>query len=194
MSLKKLEISGIILLIGFLAVSSAAAESLWSDNSNDLYQDYPDYEMGDIITVVIEEDASAIQSANSDASQSSEYSAEEGGGFLDFIPFFDFSYSDSESADGQTQRSGTLQADITTEVVELRENGNLKIQGSKRVKINGEIQTIVLEGVIRPQDINFDNEVSSKRVSNANIEYEGEGVVGDKQDPGVLTRLFNFIF
>jgi flagellar L-ring protein precursor FlgH len=193
MYLDKLKIFSIMLLIIFLAAPTAAAESLWSDNSKDLYQDYPDYEMGDIITVVIEEDASAIQSANSDASQGSDYNAESGG-LLDFIPFFDFSYSDSESADGQTQRSGTLEADITTQVVDLRENGNLKIQGKKRVKINGEIQTIILEGVIRPQDINFDNEVSSKRVSNANIEYEGEGVVGDKQDPGLLTRLFNFIF
>ena len=193
MDLDKLKVFSIILLIIFLAVPTAAAESLWSDNSKDLYQDYPDYEMGDIITVVIEEDASAIQSANSDASQGSDYNAESGG-LLDFIPFFDFSYSDSESADGQTQRSGTLQADITTEVVEMRDNGNLKIEGKKRVKINGEIQTIILEGVIRPQDINFDNEISSKRVSNANIEYEGEGVVGDKQDPGLLTKLFNYIF
>ena len=193
MILSKFKLAVILAAIIFLAVLPAAAESLWSDNSQDLYQDYPDYEMGDIITVVIEEDASAIQSANSDASQDSSYNSESGG-LLDFIPFFDFSYSDSETADGQTQRSGTLEADITTEVVELSENGNLKIQGSKRVKINGEIQTIILEGVIRPQDINFDNEVSSKRVSNANIEYEGEGVVGDKQDPGLLTRLVNFIF
>ena len=191
---KGTKILSLFLVIVFLIALPAAATSLWSDNSQDLYQDYPDYEMGDIITVLIEENASAIQSANSDASQSSNYSAEEGGGILDFLPFFDFSYSDSETADGETQRSGTLQADITTEVVELKENGNLKIKGTKRVKINGEIQTIILEGVIRPQDINFDNEVSSKRVSNANIEYEGEGVVGDKQDPGVLTRLFNFIF
>ena len=193
MFLNKFKLSIILIMIILLMTLPVAAESLWSDNSQDLYQDYPDYEMGDIVTVVIEEDASAIQSANSDASQNSNYNAESGG-LLDFIPFFDFSYSDSESADGETQRSGTLQADITTEVVDLRENGNLKIQGKKRVKINGEIQTIVLEGTIRPQDINFDNEVSSKRVSNANIEYEGKGVVGDKQDPGVLTRLFNFIF
>jgi len=194
MYFNKIKIISLVLLIVFFAVLPAAAESLWSDNSKDLYQDYPDYELGDIITVVIEEDASAIQSANSDASQSSEYSAKKGGGLLDFLPFFDFSYSDSESADGETQRSGTLQADITTQVVDLEKNGNLKIEGKKRVKINGEIQTIVLEGVIRPQDINFDNEVSSKRVSNANIEYEGEGVVGDKQDSGLLTKLFNFIF
>lgn len=183
-----------LILFILSALVPVQAESLWSDNSQELYQDYPNFDLGDIITVVIEEDASAIQSANSDTSQNSEYSSAEGGGILDFIPFFDFSYSDSETADGQTQRSGTLEADITTEVTELKANGNLKIKGTKRVKINGEIQTIILEGVIRPQDINFDNEVSSKRVSNANIEYEGEGVVGDKQNPGILTRVFNFIF
>lgn len=193
MIFNKIKVIFIVFLIVLFFSSGAAAESLWSDNSNDLYQDYPDYNTGDVITVMIEEDASAIQSANSDANQDSNYNSE-GGGLLDFIPFFDFSYSDSESADGQTERSGTLEADITTEVMELRENGNLKIQGKKQVKINGEIQTIILEGVIRPQDINFDNEVSSKRVSNANIEYEGKGTVGDKQDPGVLTKLFNFIF
>ena len=184
-----------ILIILLLSISPFIyAESLWSDESEGMYQDYPSFEEGDIVTVVIEEDASAIQSANSDTSQSSEYSADEGGGILDFIPFFEFSYSDSETADGQTQRSGTLEADITTEVVELQENNNLKIRGKKRVKINGEIQTIILEGTIRPQDINFDNEVSSTRVSNANIEYEGKGVVGDKQKTGVLTKVFNFIF
>lgn len=192
---KNIKISFIFLLLFLvLAANLANAESLWSDNSQELYQDYPNFELGDIVTVVIEEDASAIQSANSDTSQNSEYNAAEGGGILDFIPFFDFSYSDSETADGRTQRSGTLEADITTEITELKNNGNLKIRGSKRVKINGEIQTIILEGTIRPKDINFDNEISSKRVSNANIEYEGEGVVGDKQRPGILTRVFNFIF
>lgn len=194
MNLKKIKIFVFLILLVLILSPLVTAESLWSDESQDLYQDYPDYQMGDIITVMIEENASAIQSANSDASQSSNYNAQEGGGILDFIPFFDFSYSDSETADGETQRSGTLQADITTEIVELKENGNLKIRGNKRVKINGEIQTIVLEGVIRPKDINFDNQISSKRVSNANIEYEGEGVVGDKQKSGLLTKVFNFIF
>ena len=108
----KFKLTIILTLIILLTTLPVAAKSLWSDNSQDLYQDYPDYEMGDIITVLIEENASAIQSANSDASQSSNYNAEEGGGILDFLPFFDFSYSDSETADGETQRSGTLQADI----------------------------------------------------------------------------------
>lgn len=182
----------IVILIIFS--SAAAADSLWSDNSANIYQDYPDYELGDIITVVIEEDASAIQSANTGTSQDSEYNSSGGTNFLDFLPFFNFGYSDSESADGSTQRSGTLEADITTTIVGMAENGNLEIEGRKKVKINGEIQTIILGGLIRPEDVNFNNEISSKRVASANVEYEGEGPVGDKQAPGILTRFFNFVF
>ncbi|MCC3145179.1 flagellar basal body L-ring protein FlgH [Halanaerobium sp. Z-7514] len=182
-----------ILIIVFLAGSSVSAVSLWSEEASGLYQDYPNYNVGDIITVVIEENANAVQSANSDASQDSNYSSSSSG-LLDFIPFFDFSYSDSQSADGATQRSGTLEADITTRITELQENGNLKIVGTKTVKINGEIQEIKLEGVIRANDINFNNEVSSKRVAEANIEYQGEGTVGDKQRQGLLSRFFNRIF
>ncbi|MGM0500165.1 MAG: flagellar basal body L-ring protein FlgH [Bacillota bacterium] len=190
-SKKTIIIFSLILIFSSLSVS---ADSLWSDNSANIYQDFPDYEVGDIITVVIEEDASAIQSANTGTSQDSNYNSEGGTNILDFLPFFDFSYSDSESADGQTQRSGTLEADITTKVIEIDENGNLEIEGRKQVKINGETQTIILSGVIRAEDVNFENEISSKRVASANVEYEGEGPIGDKQESGILTKLFNFIF
>jgi len=190
-SKKTIIIFSLILIFSSLAVS---ADSLWSDNSANIYQDFPDYEVGDIITVVIEEDASAIQSANTGTSQDSNYSSTGGTNILDFLPLFDFGYSDSESADGQTQRSGTLEADITTKIIEIDENGNLEIKGRKQVKINGETQTIILSGVIRAEDVNFENEISSKRVASANVEYEGEGPIGDKQESGLLTKLFNFIF
>jgi len=190
-SKKTIIIFSLILIFSSLSVSAA---SLWSDNSANIYQDFPDYEVGDIITVVIEQDASAIQSANTGTSQDSNYSSTGGTNILDFLPLFDFGYSDSESADGQTQRSGTLEADITTKIIEIDENGNLEIKGRKQVKINGETQTIILSGVIRAEDVNFENEISSKRVASANVEYEGEGPIGDKQESGLLTKLFNFIF
>lgn len=193
--MKKMIKRTLILLLAFLLLYSftAAAESLWSEDAAGFYQDFPEYETGDVITVVIEENANAVQSANTDTSQDASYSSNSGG-FLDFIPFIDFNYSDSESADGATQRSGILEADITTQIEEVQENGNLLITGTKMVKINGEVQTIRLNGVVRPEDVDFNNEISSKKVADAQIEYEGDGTVGDKQEPGVLTKLVNFIF
>jgi len=189
----------IILLIPimiFTLTNTLAAEgnSLWSDDSGDIYKDHKEHEIGDIVTVLIKEDANAIQSANTSTSQSSEVNAEAGFGILSFLKAFGFGYSDSGSADGQTTRSGTLEADITTQITEIKESGNLKISGTKNININGEKQAIKLTGIIRAEDITLDNTISSRNIANADIEYEGEGPVGDKQDPGVLKKFFNWIF
>ncbi len=184
----------ILLLFCLTTVIYAGGTSLWDEENGNLFSDQQEYRKGDIIRVVINEDASAIQSANSSTSQDSDVGADTGTGILDFLLGFGFSYSDSGSADGETTRSGTLEANITTQITEVLDNGNLRIAGTKNIKINGEEQKIVLSGVIRPRDIELDNTISSKNVAEAKIEYEGEGPVAEKQRPGLLERLFNFIF
>ncbi|HKL74703.1 MAG TPA: flagellar basal body L-ring protein FlgH [Halanaerobiales bacterium] len=171
-----------------------ANNSLWSDEAAGKYEDRPDYQAGDIITVLIEEDANAVQSANTSTSQSSSIEAQAGTGLFNFIKAFGLGYSDQGSADGQTQRSGTLEADITTQVEDVLDNGNLRIIGSKKIKINGEEQIIKLSGIIRPEDIKLDNEVSSQKVADASIEYEGRGPVAEKQEPGLFEKVLNFFF
>ncbi|MGM0410876.1 MAG: flagellar basal body L-ring protein FlgH [Bacillota bacterium] len=195
-SFEKISFYMIIFLViaVFISPQLKANNSLWSDEAAGSYEDRPDYESGDIVTVVIEEDANAVQSANSSTSQSSSVEAEAGTGLFDFLKAFGFGYSDEGSADGETQRSGTLEADITTQVEEILDNGNIRIIGSKKIKINGEEQTIKLSGVVRPKDIDLGNEVSSQKVADASIEYEGQGPVADKQDPGIFEKILNFFF
>ncbi|MFW6380923.1 MAG: flagellar basal body L-ring protein FlgH [Bacillota bacterium] len=183
-----------LLIITLLVLPVQADNSLWSEDGANMYSDQPDYEVGDIITIEIKEDASSIQSADTSTEQDFESETDDGSGLLGFLKSFGFSYSDSGSADGETSRSGTLEANITTEVAEIKENGNLMIEGNKDILINDEKQTIKLSGTIRPDDINLDNTIQSKNVAQANIEYEGQGPVGDKQKPGLLERFFNWIF
>ncbi len=183
-----------IMIFTLTTALSAEGNSLWSEESGDIYKDRKEHVKGDIITVLIKEDANAIQSANTSTSQASEVDAEAGFGIFSFLKAFGFGYSDSGSADGQTSRSGTLEADITTQIMEVKENGNLKISGTKNININGEKQSIKLTGVIRPADISLENTISSKKIANADIEYEGEGPVGNKQETGILEKFVNWIF
>ena len=183
----------IISIISFANVVSAD-NSLWSDEAAGKYEDRPDYQAGDIITVVIEEDANAVQSANTSTSQSSSVEAQAGTGLFDFLQAFGIGYSDQGSADGETQRSGTLEADITTQVEEVLNNGNLRIIGTKKIKINGEEQIIKLSGIIRPEDIQLDNRIMSEKVAEASIEYEGRGPVSAKQETGFFEKILNFFF
>lgn len=183
-----------ILIIFSLSLIVNADNSLWSDKAADIYQDRQEFKIGDIITVLIEESADAVQSANTSTSQESNVEAGPGLGIFEFIKAFSFDYSDEGSADGQTQRSGTLRADITTQITEILPSGNFRIVGTKKIKINGEEQIIKLTGIIRPEDISLSNTISSKKVAEASIEYEGKGPVAEKQKPGLLERIFNWLF
>lgn len=90
---------------------------------------------------------------------------------------------------GSTSREGSLAATITCQVEEVLPNGNLRILGTKQVKVNRETQFLTLEGIVRPRDILLDNTVRSDLIAGARIEFTGAGVLADKQGPGWGTRL-----
>lgn len=195
MRVKNLIISSfLVITLLFITGIVVNANSLWAEDQGSMYSDKEDYEIGDLITVLIEEDASAVQSAVSDSTKGSELDVGAGSGILSFLNPFNFGYSGSDSADGSTERTGTLQADITVTIVEVMDNGNFKIAGDKNIKINDETQAIKLTGIIRESDIRANNTIKSKLVADPEIEYEGQGIIGDKQDRGIISRIFNFIF
>lgn len=100
----------------------------------------------------------------------------------------------SHDGQGQTSREGSLTAVLTCEVVDVLPNGNLKIRGVKEVTVNRETQYITLEGVVRPRDIQIDNTVPSNLISDARIEYTGQGVMADKQGVGWGMRVVDKIW
>lgn len=102
--------------------------------------------------------------------------------------------SSTFSGDGSTSRDGSLTAVVTCSVIEVMSNGNLRIRGTKEVRVNREIQYLTLEGVVRPRDIRIDNTVQSNLIADARVEFTGNGVVSDKQGQGWGTRIADAIW
>jgi len=96
--------------------------------------------------------------------------------------------------EGTTTRRNSLSATVTAVVREVFPNGNLFIEGSKEVIINNERQYITVVGVVRPEDIGPDNSVSSDLLADARLVYSGNGVLSDKQRPGWLGRVVDFVW
>lgn len=92
---------------------------------------------------------------------------------------------------GGTSRGSAISTMLTCEVIEVLPNGNLRLWGYKKVRVNRETQYVVITGVVRPRDIQMDNTVVSDRLSEAEFEVTGSGVVADKQGPGVLSRILD---
>ncbi|MEJ2287017.1 MAG: flagellar basal body L-ring protein FlgH, partial [Desulfobacterales bacterium] len=179
--------------------------SLWQTHSslNGLFIDTKARNIGDIVTVRIDESAQASNRANTETERSSglEAGIDKLFGFEtwwqdeilpdvnDKLPKIDpfgnpsvkGSMSSDFKGDGETSRSGKLEAFITCRVVDVMANGNLKIVGTREVMVNNENQLIILSGIIRPRDISDNNVILSTYISDAKIAYSGSGVIDDRQ-------------
>ncbi|MDI6869788.1 MAG: flagellar basal body L-ring protein FlgH [Bacillota bacterium] len=176
--------------------AGAANGSLWSKAApgNDLLSDHRAKAPGDLLTIIIVEKAEANQKASSSNKKEAGVSAGPGLGFLSFFPEIKAKGGDNLTASGTTTRGGSLSAKMTVVVSEVLPNGNLVVEGVQAITVNKEHQTIKLRGQVRPEDISRDNTVLSTFVANAEIIYLGDGVVGDKQKPGILSRIFSWLF
>lgn len=180
--------------------------SIWDDRGSDLFTDLKARRVGDILTVAIFEKASASKEASTATDRTSTASA-------DITKFFRYerdlanlasgidpsnlistSYENDFEGNGKTTRKEDLIATLTTQVVEVLPNGNLRIEGNKAVTVNEETQYIQLTGLVRQNDITSANVIDSMYILDARIAYTGKGVVSDKQKPGWMTRILDNVW
>lgn len=148
--------------------------------------------IGDIVTVLVYEQSSASQTADTstrasfsvNGSVSTLYAgnnrAQVGAG-------------DDYGGRGQIQRSGRLLAQLSAAVVDVLPNGDLVVAGEQRIDVNGEKTGIRLNGRVRAIDIGPGNTVLSTRLADARIDYTGDGFVTDRTKPGLIPRFFAWL-
>lgn len=187
-----------VLLIAILLASSwspALGQSLYPVDKPSMFEDHKAKRPGDLVTVIIVEQAQARQTASTSTGKDSEVTVGPGMGVLaDLIPLLRVGGGDTFAADGATTRGGSLTAKITTKVMEVYPNNTMRLEGRQKIVINGEEQEIVISGLVRSQDVAPDNTVLSTFVADAEIAFVGTGIVADKNNPGIITRLFNWLF
>lgn len=172
-----------------------SATSLYPVDKASMFEDQKARRLGDLVTVIIVEQAQARQTANTSGGKDSEVSLGPGVGVLaDLIPLLKVGGGDKFSSSGSTTRGGSLTAQLTTKVIEVFENGTMLIEGRQKITINGEDQEIIISGVVRSQDVAANNTVLSTYVADAEIDFVGTGIIADKNNPGIITRIFNWLF
>jgi len=177
--------------------ASQAATSSSSSSSASLFTDSRAHNVGDVLTITIAENTTAQSSANTKTAKDESVSAFGGSGLFQRL-FKDLSFSANNSrsgnGSGQTTRSGSLVTTLSVTVKEVMANGTLKVEGSRLVGINKETQKVTFTGIVRPEDISTDNAIPSNLIAGVEVRYDGKGVVGDTQKPGLFTRIFHFLF
>lgn len=184
-----------LLLAGAVAARAGAVEPFLDvANNRGGIGNLKALEVGDIVTIVIVENASASTQSKLDTSTSQDVSGGPGLGMLNLFRDWGMSSSSSFAGDGKSQRTGSLSAQISAKVTEILPNGNYAVLGQRVVEINGEQQHLELSGVIRPADLGSDNVIESTYVADARIVYDGHGEIAEASSPGLLSRLANILF
>ncbi|KES16821.1 flagellar basal body L-ring protein [Gilliamella apicola] len=162
-----------------------------------MFEDRRPRNIGDVLTIVLQENVSA--------SKSSSINAGRNGGVnlgVKTIPHFldglvgrgkvdtDISGSNDFKGSGGANAKNTFSGTITVTVQDVMINGNLKVIGEKQIAINQGTEFIRFSGVVNPRTISGSNTVISTQVADARIEYVGNGYIDEAQTMGWLQRLF----
>jgi flagellar L-ring protein precursor FlgH len=94
------------------------------------------------------------------------------------------------NAQGQSANNSSLSTVLGGEVVEVLPNGMLLIEAARKVEFSQQTQTVVLRGLVRPEDISQSNRVLSTAISDLTLQVRGQGIITDyTHRPNLLVRL-----
>jgi flagellar L-ring protein precursor FlgH len=150
----------------------------------------------DVVTIVVNEQASAVSTGATQTSRASSASSSitSAAGTLPaagkLANLANTKTNIALNGAGTTSRTTTLTTTVTARVTDVLPNGYLVIEGHRAVLVNSENQTVTIRGVIRPADLTNLNSVSSSSIAQMELQIEGRGVVNDAiHRPNFLYRL-----
>jgi flagellar L-ring protein FlgH len=188
-----------------------AEGSLWSDIEGvSLYSDLRAKRIGDIVKVSIVEDPEANLNANTQTNRDSGVSVSqlEILGWMKALARENSDIAQNPGTDnlitanlgtnftgqGSSNRDGHIKAYVPAVVTNIYPNGNLFIRGRREIKVNSETEYVSVSGIVRAEDINQYNEITSSSIASAQITYSGTGPIADKQKPGWLTKVLDYVW
>ncbi len=190
--------------------SYTSSGSIFGQGDNPLFSDHKAMHVNDIVTVTITENTNSSNSVNKKISESD--TTELGGGTFtaggtnNAISSlanrasgltnvgFNANSSSSFSGKGSYSKAASFQTTISARIIKVLENGNYFITGRRDILIDDEKQIVQISGVIRPYDIDQNNQINSDKISEAKILYRSEGELDRATQQGWGTKAIKAIW
>jgi flagellar L-ring protein precursor FlgH len=177
--------------------TAVQAQSLWQDDtSRSLFADRRACSIGDILTIVVSEVSSANKNNGTTTEKNSSWTAAVSSflfpGFLQYkgsTPAVQYSSDLKHAGSGTIANSETIVAQVSVKVMDVLPNHNMVVEGRRETSFGSEHQTIVLHGIVRPEDVSPTNTISSCDVADASIQIVGKGAVTDATRKGWFTQI-----
>jgi flagellar L-ring protein precursor FlgH len=183
----------------------ARPQSLWRDDiSKTMFEDKRATSIGDILTIVIQENTTANKnnetkterSSSLDAAITQFFYSPGASGLLTKggqLPQLAYNSDQKHDGSGSINNSESIIGYIAVRVIDVLPNQNMVIEGKRETAFGGEHQTIILRGVVRLDDVSPNNTVFSFNVADASIHIISKGTVTDSTKKGWFTRFWERI-
>lgn len=188
------------------AVDTPGADgSLWSPQArwSNLAVDDKAHNVGDTVTILLSDSYSST--ANSSIKNSRSYSASSGvsaafgsvSATSGWQNLFSPNSTEALNGSGQSAVASTLDVTLAGQVIDVLPNGMLVIQAARNMLVANERQTIIVRGILRPEDVSPTDIASSSSLTNLEVEVKGKGVVSEatrQPNPIIraIIRILNF--
>ena len=165
--------------------------------SRPLFEDITARQVGDLLTVILEERTDASKTASTGITKENTTDISSPTILGQDVTWkgnplsTSLQSSNDFSGEADSAQSNKLQGSITVTVSQVLPNGNLVVQGEKWIAINQGDEYVRLRGIVRPVDIAPSNTVFSTQVADAQITYRGKGAPAESNAIGWLARFFN---
>lgn len=134
---------------------------------------------GDLVTVVVDEQTSARENVRNESTGNRSQRADLNAGIatdprIGPAKSFGTGVQSSSRENGDAGRNSGFTTVLTVRIVSLEPNGVARIQGTKKVTLDGRAQDVTLTGIIRAEDVDAHNCVRSDAIADAQLTWKGK--------------------
>ncbi len=188
-----------------LQFGTVAADSLFKDCSTHSYSMFADKKaraVGDILTILIQENNGTTRQNNTTTSKKASVNAAissflyspAASGLLTkggTLPALNYAAANDFNGGGAINNQETITARLSVRVIDVLPNGNLVVEGRRQTAFSGEKQDAILRGTVRADDVAANNTIFSYNVADASIQFISKGTITDSQNKGWFTRIWD---
>jgi len=210
----------VLFLVSALAVSAdpGAVGSIWSHcggsttvstaPSVSICSDPLAHSVGDLVTIVVDLENTITKDQNTTTAKTTAVSAainqliyppngsNHGWNWYNYQgqnPGLSWNSAQTFNGGGTVANNEAASTTIQARVIGVGSNGVLRIEATRLSKAGDEDTSMILTGLVRPEDLSTANSISSSRVADLEILQKGKGTLTDDQKKGWLTKFYEFI-
>jgi flagellar L-ring protein precursor FlgH len=185
---------------GTVTVSTAGPTSMLSDPLA--------HAVGDLLTIIVNLQNTVTKAQNTTTAKTTSVAGtigslvyptdatNHGWNFINYHgqnPTTSWNSAQSFNGGGTIANSETTTDIIQARVVAVGPNGVMRVEATRLSRAGAEDSTMILTGLVRPEDLSSSNTVSSSNVADLQIIQKGKGTLTEDQRKGWLTKFYEFI-